>query len=313
MTRALLGSPGDVDIRLLRVFRAVVECGGMAAAELELNVGRSTISRQVKELESRLGLTLCHRGPGGFALTAEGQAVYDATLRLAGALDGFRTDVDALHRRLTGTLVLALFDKIVTNEAARLHEALAAFHDAAPDVAVEMHVAGINTIERGVLDGRFQVGILPGHRPSAALDYLPLFDEHMELYAGRGHPLFRRRADDGDDERIRRHDYAGLGFHSPNMEQSHAMRLRRRATAYDQEAVAILIRSGRYLGYLPDHYARGFVAQAWMRPIDNPRFRYDVTFAAIVRHAPKPSRMVQTYLDCLAEAHPRPPEAAPAR
>ncbi len=303
MRKALLGQLSDLDIRLLRVFRAVVECGGMAAAELELNIGRSTISRHVKDLETRLGLTLCHRGRGGFALTAEGQAIYDATLRLVAALDGFRSDVDDLHHRLTGTLVLALFDKTVSNEASRLHDALGAFHDAAPDVAVEMHVHGINTIERGVLDGQFQVGIIPAHRPSTALDYLSLFGEHMDLYVAPGHPLFTEPELDADDEAIRRHAYAGLGYHSPNMEKSHAMRLRRHATAYDQEAVAILVRSGRYLGYLPDHYARAFVARGQMRRVDNPRFGYDVEFAAIVRHAPKPSRMVRTFLDCLAMAH----------
>jgi DNA-binding transcriptional LysR family regulator len=83
------------------------------------------------------------------------------------------------------------------------------------------------------------------------------------------------------------------------------MQLRRRATAYDQEAVAIMVRSGRYLGYLPDHYARAFVERGQMRRIDNPRFGYDVEFAAIVRHAPKPSRMVRTFIDCLATAHRR--------
>lgn len=67
----------------------------------------------------------------------------------------------------------------------------------------------------------------------------------------------------------------------------------------------MLVRSGRYLGYLPDHYARTFVERGQMRRLDNPRFHYDVEFAAIVRHAPKPSRMVQTFLDCLAEAHRR--------
>ncbi|MFT6052674.1 MAG: DNA-binding transcriptional LysR family regulator, partial [Halioglobus sp.] len=36
--KALLGSVTDNDLRLLRVFRAVVACGGFAAAELELNI-----------------------------------------------------------------------------------------------------------------------------------------------------------------------------------------------------------------------------------------------------------------------------------
>ena len=43
-TKAFLGQISDMDLRLLRVFRAVVDCGGMAAAELELNIGTFTVS-----------------------------------------------------------------------------------------------------------------------------------------------------------------------------------------------------------------------------------------------------------------------------
>jgi DNA-binding transcriptional LysR family regulator len=59
--RAPLGQISDMDLRLLRVFRTVVDCGGMAAAELELNIGASTVSRHIKDLETRLGLRLCSR------------------------------------------------------------------------------------------------------------------------------------------------------------------------------------------------------------------------------------------------------------
>ena len=54
--RAVLGQLSDMDLRLLKVFKSVVDCGGMAAAELELNIGTSTVSRHVKDLETRLGL-----------------------------------------------------------------------------------------------------------------------------------------------------------------------------------------------------------------------------------------------------------------
>jgi DNA-binding transcriptional LysR family regulator len=63
--RAILGQVSDLDLRLLRVFRAVAECGGMAAAELELNIGTSTVSRHVKDLETRLGLRRWIRPDGG--------------------------------------------------------------------------------------------------------------------------------------------------------------------------------------------------------------------------------------------------------
>ena len=79
--KALLATLTDTDLRLLRVFRAVAACGGFAAAELELNINRSTISRHIKDLEGRLGVTLCRRGRGGFALTAEGEQVLASALK----------------------------------------------------------------------------------------------------------------------------------------------------------------------------------------------------------------------------------------
>src|SRR3990167_5503840 len=91
--RAVLGQLSDMDLRLLQVFKSVVDCGGMTAAELELNIGTSTVSRHVKDLEPRLGLVLCRRGRAGFALTPEGQRVYEETLRLLASVEGFRNSI----------------------------------------------------------------------------------------------------------------------------------------------------------------------------------------------------------------------------
>ena len=85
--KALLGNLSDTDLRLLRVFRSVAACGGFAAAELELNINRSTISRHIKDLETRLGVTLCRRGRGGFALSTEGAQVLASAQKMMGEID----------------------------------------------------------------------------------------------------------------------------------------------------------------------------------------------------------------------------------
>ena len=95
--RAVLGQLSDMDLRLLQIFKSVVECGGMSAAELELNVGTSTLSRHMKDLETRLGMVLCRRGRAGFSLTPEGHQVYEATLQLLGGVDLFRSRIDDIH------------------------------------------------------------------------------------------------------------------------------------------------------------------------------------------------------------------------
>jgi DNA-binding transcriptional LysR family regulator len=301
-----LGQLADVDIRLLRIFKAVVECGGMTAAELELNIGASTVSRHIKDLETRLGLTLCRRGRAGFALTPEGERIYQDTLRLVASLDEFRAGVDDLHRRMGGQLSIAIFDKTASNPASRIPQALAAFTEQAPDVALELHVAPINTIERGLIDGRFQVGILPAHRSSESLDYLPLFDETMQIYCAPPHPWFAAPAAADaalDWPALRATAFAGLGYHSPNMELSHHVRLQRAATGFDQESIATLILSGHFVGFLPDHYAEAFVRRGQMRAVNPATLTYPAQFVAVRRRSPPPSRATAAFIDCLQKAH----------
>ncbi len=301
--KALLGAVTDTDLRLLRVFRAVVACGGFAAAELELNINRSTISRHIKDLESRLGVTLCRRGRGGFSLTVEGENVHAAALKMMVAMADFQHDVNELHRRLTGSLAIAIFDKTATNKACKIHQALAMFDQAAPEVHPEIHVEPINAIESGVMEGRFQLGIIPNHRPSSSLAYYKLFDEQMYLYCSSDHPLFKCRNADLSVARILGSKYVGIGYHSPNMEVGRRLGQQRDATAYDQEAVAHLVLSGAYLGYLPEHYAEGFVSRGRMRTLLPGEFQYLCEFSAIVRHAPAPNRVTQKLLDALVSVH----------
>ena len=295
-----------MDIRLLRVFKSVVECGGMAAAELELNIGTSTISRHVKDLETRLGLNLCRRGRAGFALTAEGEQIYAETLRLLAGVDAFRGSVDEIHRRMGGQLNIAVFDKTASNTAAHICAAIARFSELAPEVSLHLHVAPLNTIERGVLDGQFQIGVIPGHRSSDTLSYDELFTETMYLYCGTQHALFQdghAAQEPSDWDGLRAHDFAGLGYHSPNMEISQQKRLQRKATGYDQESIATLILSGKYLGFLPDHYAQAFVASGQMRAVKPELFRYLCSFFCIVRRTPQPSRATRAFQECLLQAH----------
>ncbi len=301
--KALLGNLTDSDLRLLRVFSSVTACGGFAAAELELNINRSTISRHIKDLETRLGVTLCRRGRGGFGLTPEGAQVLAGAQKIMAAMENFQHEVDDLHQRLTGTVALAIFDKTASNPRCHISRAIALFDELAPDVHPQLHVLPINAIESGVIDGRYQLGIIPTHRHSSSLDYYRLFDEQMYLYCAPGHPLFVPGKGPLDIARVCQHRYVGIGHHSPNMEITRELGLERHATAHDQEAVAHLVLSGKYLGFLPEHYAESFVTRDLMRPVLPASLQYVCEFNAIVRHSAAPNRVVQTLLDALVSVH----------
>ena len=305
--KALLGRLSDVDFRLLRVFHSVVSCGGVSAAAFELNIGRSTISRHLTALEYRLGVKLCNRGPSGFALTQEGERIYASALQLFSAIHDFQASVDETHQRLTGHLAIAFFDRMTTNPNAFLPATFAAFEELAPDVTIEANVEQLNAIETGVLNGRFQVGIVPTIQKSDNLEYLPLYAEDMYLYCGYRHPLFNEDDLALNPDDIAQHKYAGFAFQSPNMVASQGWKLERTADVNNEEAAVMLILSGRYIGFLPNHYASHYVQLGKMRPIRPDIFHYESQFSAITRLVPKMPRRVEKFLGCLLEAHGKKP------
>lgn len=301
--KALLGQLSDMDLRLLQVYKAVVDCGGFSAAQLELNIGVSTISRHIKDLEIRLGLVLCQRGRAGFALTSDGQYVYAETVKLCQALQDFRTRLNDLHGHLCGELNIALFEKTTSNPNARIAQAIRHFVELAPCVSLNLHVRPINEIERCVIDGSYDVGIVPAHRDSACLQYTRLFTERMQLYCSATHPLSRRTKQALQWDDLRNYQLAGLAYHSPNMQMSHQAGLRRAAHAYDQEGVAAFVLSGKFIGFLPNHYARSFVADGLMMAINAQALHYEAEFFGITRHSSTPNRASALFMDCLIAAH----------
>lgn len=296
-----LAQVSDFDVRLLRLFRTVVDCGGFSAAEGALGIGRSAISQQMGDLEQRLGLRLCQRGRAGFALTEEGREVYQAALRLLGALESFRTEVNGLHRHLRGELNIGLTDNLVTVPHMRITHALARLKVQGPEVRIQIRMTPPGEVEQGVLDGRLHVGVVPQAAPLAGLDYQPLYDERSLLYCAVGHPLFY--ADDAtlEDERLNAQDAIAPTFRLPAEAQARHQALTCTASASDREGMAFLILTGHYIGYLPDHYAQQWVRQGRLRALKPTTHFYDLGLASVTRKGRRPHLVLESFLDALAQ------------
>jgi len=294
---------GDTDIRLLRIFKTVVESGGLTAAEVELNVGKSTISKHISDLELRLDLKLCNRGPAGFSLTEDGEKVLKAADELLLSVSQFRNEVNEIKEKLAGTIRIALFDQCASNPESKLAHAIHRFNQAAPTVQIELSIEPPNVIETLVISGQFDIGIIAMHRPSTSLNYAPLYGENMFLYCGKGHPLFDQADDNVKTGDLRKFNFAGLSVNSPNLIVGQQLGFRRAAKVQNEHALAILILSGRYLGFLPDHLAQGFVERGLMKRILPDETQYRTRFAAVTRKQPAPTRVTELFRDVLLSVH----------
>ena len=52
---------GEMELRHLRSFEAIVRCGGFTRAAAELHLAQPVVSAHIKRLEQDLGVTLLHR------------------------------------------------------------------------------------------------------------------------------------------------------------------------------------------------------------------------------------------------------------
>ncbi|MEM7225955.1 MAG: LysR family transcriptional regulator [Pseudomonadota bacterium] len=293
-----MASVNDFDLRLLKVFDTVVQCHGYAGAQARLNVSQSTLSSQMTALEQRLGLRLCQRGRVGFRLTEKGAAVHDAAEQLFAAVQRFQAEVAAQRGRLAGTLRVGLVDHTVTNPTAPLHRVIERFDRRDHQVRFDLTVAEPQQLEQAVLDGKLHLAIGPFARKREALTYQPLFAERHLLYCARGHRLFPKadqaitKAELGRAQFVARSYMHGADLRKAGLAEAAAQ-------ASNMEAQAILILSGDYIGFLPDHYARPWQDSGELRPLKSKRLAYSSRFSLIARRGLPRTEVMEAFVEDL--------------
>ena len=295
------GQVSDIDIRLLRIFRTVVESGGFSQAEVELNISVSAISIAISDLEKRLGMKLCQRGRAGFSLTDEGSEVYQAILQLMASLENFKTQVNSISDRLKGELNIGVTDNLVTmSNHMRVTNSLSRLSQRGTDVQINIRMMPPGDIEKSVLDGRMHIGVIQDIRRLAGLEYIDLYDETSRLYCGHKHPLYDTPDSDIDRQVLHSLKAVAPAAAAPMEHKRQLQPMIATASASDREGAAFLILCGEFVAFLPTHYAQRWVSEGRMRELLPEQFGFSTRYAAITRKGARPNLVLQTFLEELA-------------
>lgn len=290
----------DVDLKLLRVFATIVKCGGFSAAQAALNSGQSTISEQMAHLEARLGVKLCQRGRSGFRLTEQGVAVHEATLRLLAAVENFCMDADVLKQQISGRLNLGIIDSTITDPDSPIPQTTQRFVSRGHDVHLNVYIGSPAELEERVLDGRLHLAV--GHFPIhvSGLCYSRIYQEVSGLFCGRRHPLDSHPAEGA--ELLRQIGNSRIVVRGYMQDQElDLLRVDKAAATVDNiEALAILIISGAYLGFLPVHFAAQWVKTGDMRQLAATELRLISPFDVVTRRGVTPPPILRAFLEDLS-------------
>lgn len=145
----------------LNTFTTLCETGHFTRAAERLNMTQPGVSQQLRKLEAQVGHPLISRQGKGFTLTAAGEAVFrlglsrraeEKTLRERIATDS--RDIGELRIACSGSFAMMLYPTLLP------------WMRAAPGLVLHLEAAPQADIRSGLLDGRFDLGVLgadPGH------------------------------------------------------------------------------------------------------------------------------------------------------
>jgi DNA-binding transcriptional LysR family regulator len=174
--------PSDLNDTL--IFVKVVEHGSFISAARALRLPKTSVSRKVQELETRLGAQLLHRTTRKLGLTEAGTVYYEHTQHIAQRLDEAESAVGQLQGGPRGWLrFTAPYSVGITWIAPLLSE----FHARHPDLRVESVLTNesVDLIDKGI-----DVGLRVGNLPDSNLIARRLAIFRTQIYAS---PLYIAR------------------------------------------------------------------------------------------------------------------------
>jgi DNA-binding transcriptional LysR family regulator len=179
-----------MDFAALRVFKAVVDEGGISSAAKKLHRVQSNVTTRIQQLEASLGIKLFVRDKRRLHLSAAGEiflAYVDQLLEISEqARHAVLGDVPRGVLRI-GTLE--------STAASRLPPLLSRYHASYPAVRVELATGTTDAMVDAVTARKVEAAFVADCAAMPRLEAIPAFEEELVLIAPRSHPEVRRAQD----------------------------------------------------------------------------------------------------------------------
>jgi len=169
-----------IDLESLKIFRTVVDEGGIVRAANKLNRVQSNVTTRIRQLEQHVGARLFRREGRSIRLSAEGHTllVYaDRLLRLADeAVSQMRTGKPKGIFRL---------GSLESTAGTRLAPILSRYHSLYPDVVVELVTGTTGALVTRVTNFELEAAFVSEPFTAPDLQTQPVFEEHLVIVTSK--------------------------------------------------------------------------------------------------------------------------------
>jgi DNA-binding transcriptional LysR family regulator len=201
----------DIDLKTLRLFVAVCDCGNIARAAEEAHIEPSAISKRIGQLESDFGVSLLTRGRRGVETTPAGAALLEQARGILFAMERVSTDLAAFGRGVKGRVSVCASSSAI---AEALLDDIASFmrEPANADIKVDVEEKLTADLVQQLREGATSVGVCWDSVDLQGLQMRPYRNDQLALALHADHPLAGRKSITFDETLA--FDYVGLPPHT---------------------------------------------------------------------------------------------------
>jgi LysR family transcriptional regulator, hca operon transcriptional activator len=195
-----------MELRHLRYFIAVAEEGSLSnAAERRLHTAQPSLSRQIRDLELEVGVTLLERGARGINLTDAGRVFLDHARLALLQVDAAGV---AARRAAQPDKPAFVIGFLTGHEVIWLPEALRILREEEPNLEITLSSQSSPELAGALMRGKVDVAFLRREAQAPGLTFKFLIKEPLIAVLPTGHRLAARKT-------IRPRDIAGEIYISP--------------------------------------------------------------------------------------------------
>ncbi len=287
-----------MDLKNLTTFIHVAELRSFTKAGDKLGYSQSTISFQIKQLESELGVPLFERINRTVTLTDHGSRLLQSAYKIEELMHGFLHDIDA---EIRGSVRLAMADSLCSEVIQRIFPQL---HEEYPGITLECVAAGTQELFQQLNQNEADlVYTLDSHIYDT--NYVILRESRIGVHfvCAADHPLAKK--DSVSLEELIQQPFLltekGMSYRRLMDEQlaARSLEISPVFVSGNTDLICTLAEQDAGIAFLPDFVTKRFVEKGTLRYLNVPEIQVEI-WAQLLHHRDKwvsePMGVVSRYL-----------------
>lgn len=178
-----------MQVESFRVFRDLVDSQSFSKAAQLNSITQSAVSQQIRAMEERFRVPLIERSNKRFALTREGQALYDTSKQIIFHFDSLQHQLEEMRNVVSGTI------RVSTVYSVGLHELppyLKSFLREFPNVLVHIEYRRSNQVYDEVIEGTSDMGLVAFPMQKKTIKVEPFRKDRLVVICNPQHPFAKK-------------------------------------------------------------------------------------------------------------------------